>query len=537
MVNAGSLGWLGVGSALVFLTLRLNAPPLTWVAMAIVYHASRAMPLVSGPVLLWLGLYVAFAAGQRGILPLAGAAYFALVALTTSEMALPFVLDRVAGPRLIGVASTLVFPAAWVAVEFLRSRLTSAGTWGAIGYSQYGNLAVMQVAAFVGIWGISFLIAWFASTLNWAWARGFAWPAVRTPVLTYLAVFSVALIVSTARLALAPTDRPSIRVATLNRPVDLFVPGEMTRISEGRVAVDERARIDEKLARLHDWFLEGSRREARAGARLIVWPEQNLLVFSEDEPAFLDRARRLAAQEGVYLAMGMGTIHRGDALPFENKLVLVDPSGRIAVSYLKSHPVRGWEAGIMKPGDGRLPVVSTSAGRMGVAICFDGDFPEFVRQAAVGRADFLILPVNDWKEVKDLHFRMAAFRAVETGVPMIRAATSGLSSAFDPWGRVLGLSDYFSAGDRTMTVQLPVGGVRTLYAKTGDLFAWLCVAGLLVGLGLAAASTADSPHLSATIGSTRATRHRPTDFTGVASGHAKASVGDVGCGGTPTPIS
>ena len=40
----------------------------------------------------------------------------------------------------------------------------------------------------------------------------------------------------------------------------------------------------DKLTRLHDWFLEGSRREARAGARFIVWPEQNLLIFQEDEP-------------------------------------------------------------------------------------------------------------------------------------------------------------------------------------------------------------------------------------------------------------
>ena len=110
------------------------------------------------------------------------------------------------------------------------------------------------------------------------------------------------------RLALAPTDRASIRTATLNRPVDLFIPGEMTRIAEGRVSSDERQRLTDKLTRLHDWFLEGSRREARAGARLIVWPETNLLIFKEDEPAFLARAQRLAADERVYLAMGMGTV-------------------------------------------------------------------------------------------------------------------------------------------------------------------------------------------------------------------------------------
>jgi apolipoprotein N-acyltransferase len=176
----------------------------------------------------------------------------------------------------------------------------------------------MQIAAFTGIWGITFLMAWFASTFDWAWSGGFEWDAVRMPVLTYIAVLGVIVLGGSLRIAWPPTDRPSIRTATLNRPVDLFVPGEMTRISEGSVSPDERHRLGKKLTRLHDWFLEGSRREARAGARLIVWPEQNLLIFSEDEPAFLERAERVAADEHVYLAMGMSTIHLGSALPFEN---------------------------------------------------------------------------------------------------------------------------------------------------------------------------------------------------------------------------
>ena len=80
---------------------------------------------------------------------------------------------------------------------------------------------------------------------------------------------------------------------------------------------------------------------------------------------------------------------------------------------------------------------------------------------------------------------MHAFRAIENGVPLVRAAASGLSGAFDPWGRVLAVSDFFAAGDRTMTAQIPMGRVPTLYAKTGDLFAWLCVAVLVVTLAIA----------------------------------------------------
>jgi apolipoprotein N-acyltransferase len=485
MTHVTPLIWLVVGASLIALVTRVAVPPATWLALIFLLHATRAMPALSALPSVWLAVFAALAVGNRGILPVSGPAYFAIVAFYSTTVALPFAIDRFAASKLGGVGSTLIFPLALVAAEFLRSRFAPPATWGSLAYTQYGYLPLMQAAAFAGIWGITFLMAWFASTFDWAWSRGFEWSVVRTPLLACAAVLGAIVLGGCVRLALAPTDRPSLRMATLNRPVDLFAPGEMTRIAEGRLSPDERTRLTAKLTRLHDWFLEGSRREARAGARLIAWPEQNLLIFKEDEAGFIERAQRLAADEGVYLAMGLGTVSTGAALPFENKSVLIDPAGRIMASYLKSHAVIGWEAGIMRRGDGRVPVMATRDGRMATAICFDADFPEFIRQAAQHDADLLIVLANEWRAIKDIHVQMAAFRAVENGVPLLRPAASGISAAFDPWGRVLGATDYFVPGDRTLTVQVPMGRVPTLYARTGDLFAWLCVAGLVLALGIA----------------------------------------------------
>jgi len=476
MVQMEALISLVAGAVLLPVFMRWPVPPATWVALTLLVHATRALPLAIGLPSLWLALWLAVAAGQWNILPMGGASYLFVVAWISTMLALPFGLDRIAAGKLPALVATLVFPAAWVAIEFLQSRWAPPATWGSIAYTQFGYLPLMQVAAIVGIWGISFLVAWFASTFEHAWAHGFASSAVRLALLAYVTVFALVSVGGAVRLAAAPTDRPSLRVATLNRPRDLFIPGEMTRITEASITLAEREPLRAKLRALHEWFLEGSRREARAGSRLIVWPEGNLLVYKDDEAAFLERARALAISERVHLGMGMATIHLDEHLPFENKLVLIDSAGTTRMSYLKSHPVAGWEAGIMRVGDGRVPVVSTDAGRMAGMICFDGDFPEFVRQAANAEADVIILPVNDWLAVKDLHFRMAAFRSIENGLPLVRAAASGLSAAFDPWGRLLAMSDYFAKGDGTMTAQVPMGRVPTPYARTGDWFAWGCVA-------------------------------------------------------------
>jgi len=368
---------------------------------------------------------------------------------------------------------------AWVACEFARARLTPGATWDSIAYTQYGNLPLMQLAALTGIWGISFLIAWFASIMNWAWDQDFVWTTIRPVTLGYVILHCVLLVGGGLRLVLAQPTRQSIRVAVVSFPKDMFVPGEVTRIVEGRVDGNQRGLMDEKVAHLHDWFLQNTKREAQSGARLVAWPEQSLLVYKENEPAFLERAERLASEERIYLAMGMAAIQTGAARPFENKVVLIDPSGKIVFSYLKSRPAAP-EAAIMVPGDGHLPVAATELGRIASAICFEADFPEFVRQIGRGHADLWIVSANDWEAIKRIHFEMAVFRAIENGSPMLRAS-SGLSSAVDPWGRVLGVTDHFS-GTRTLVSQVPLGSVYTLYSYIGDLFAWLCIGGLAVGI-------------------------------------------------------
>ena len=140
-----------------------------------------------------MALFAALAVGQRGILPASGPPYFAIVAGIATVTAAVFAVDKFAVTRLPGIGAALVFPAAWVAMEFLNARLTPAATWGSIAYTQYGNSPLMQLAAFTGIWGVTFLVAWFASTVDYAWTRDFQWTAVRGPVLVFAVATGLAM--------------------------------------------------------------------------------------------------------------------------------------------------------------------------------------------------------------------------------------------------------------------------------------------------------------------------------------------------------
>jgi apolipoprotein N-acyltransferase len=480
MPHARSLGWLSAGALLI--AIGADAPdiarPGVWFALTFLLHGWRGMSTRSGLPRLGLALYAASLIADRGSFPFRGPLYFAAVAAMTALGLVPFLLDRWGSGRVVGWPSTLVFPMAYVTQEFLRYHLPHGpGTWGSLAYTQYGNLPLMQLASVTGLWGITFMITWCASIVSWAWERGLAGSVVRPPLVTYACLLGAVTVLGGLRVSLSALPGRTIRAVAVTFPGDLLTPREMFRIADGRIPVE--GAVAEKLARLHEWFFLNTEREARAGARLVAWPEMNFLVLADEEPAAVERAQRLAASEHVYIAMAMGSVRPGAPKPFQNKTVLVDPSGRIAYSYFKSRPVAGWEEGVMQPGDGHLPVIETELGRVSSAICFDGDHPDLVRQAGRDNAEILILPVNDWPAIKRIHLEMAAFRAVENGTPLLRPASFGVSVAFDSLGRVLAETDHLT-GAATMVAEVPVGHRPTLYPWVGDLFAWLCLAGCVL---------------------------------------------------------
>jgi apolipoprotein N-acyltransferase len=338
MAQAGSILSLLVGASLFGVATRLAFPPAAWIGLAALVHASRSIPAMSGATFLWLALYASLAIANRDTLPIPLPAYLLIFVVEATIVTLPFVIDRFASPRIGGALATLMFPMALVTAEFLRSRLTSGASWWSIAYSQYGFMPLMQVSAVVGIWGITFVVAWFASTSNWRGAAGSTGltSAARAD-LRYRARCDPAA--GSVRLMAAPTDRASIRTATLNRPIDLFAPGEMTRISEGRVSATEREPF-KRQAFTPPRLVPGRQPPrgpcGRAADRLA---EQSLLVFDDDEPAFLERAKSARGRRTGLSRDGDGNDPSRRPSPFRNKLVLIDPSASTVTSHLKNRPV------------------------------------------------------------------------------------------------------------------------------------------------------------------------------------------------------
>jgi apolipoprotein N-acyltransferase len=484
---SGTQSWIWLASAgllLLFANGAYAIPLAAWLAPLFLLRFVRTTRSRLVLPAAWVLLSATFMFQVRGMVPFPALFYCLTIALFGATLLVPYLLDRWLAPRLSGMAATLVFPASWVAVEYLRS-LSPIATWGSAAYSQYGNLPLVQVASVTGLWGITFLIGWSAAAANQLWLEGTASKRSRRAAWAFAATLAAVLLAGGARLvfddpsarAINAASDTTVRVASLSP-----VPGEETLPQDavGRLLADQPTTVDLEdfhrwSVRLSDDLLTRSEREARAGACIIFWGESNYKGLKADEDALIERGRALTRKYRVYLGMGIGSWNRGQPKPLENKILLLTPDGEIAWQYFKTHPVPGGEAAISMVDDGRLPVLDTPHGRLSSVVCYDADFPQLLAQAGALRADILLDPSNDWPAIDPLHTWMASFRAIEQGVNLIRQTSNGLSAAYDYHGRVLAAVDYYRTKDPVMVAYVPTRGVRTIYSVVGDAFAWLCL--------------------------------------------------------------
>jgi apolipoprotein N-acyltransferase len=449
-----------------------NAWPLAWVApvpllwLALGHESWRRVALASlaGYAIGELGMLWPYVGAMRAALLVAAlgpAVAFTLVVLAT----------RFAARRLPILAATLAFPSLWTGFESLSVTLSPHGTFGAWAYSQLSAPVLIQSASLLGLWVVSFLIAYVASSIALA---------VRRLTLSPL-VLPFALACVNAAFGMWRLHTPvgsTVRVAASARSHD-------DARSAAVVAVDEAAE---------------TRRLAALGTRIVVFDEKAALLPAERRDSAL--APLVAAARETHTRIVAGFDETGAER--RNAALTIGDDGRVT-TYTKRHHIPGLESGYtIGNGPGLL-----GAGES-VAICKDMDFQSTLRGdaaagARTGSLSLMLVPAWDFDADGWLHARMAIMRGVEGGYAIVRAAANGLVTVSDARGRVLGAKPSGATTYASVVVDVPRGTGATTYVRIGDVFAW--IAGL-VGLALMAWSASRQGWLGMLRGGAKAAENR-----------------------------
>ena len=473
--------WLGLASILLlFAGGRWNFTPATWLAAVFAIRFFRDSEKAGRNFLfLWVATAIPAILSWKGatfmsfIHPAAEAGFFFL---TAPLGLIPYVIDRMYYRRSGSpIWLTLIFPVAATAMDFFSSNGSPFGTFGAGAYSQRDFPAMMQIASITGLWGVTFVVSWFASLANHVWENGFK---ITRPALISVGLLILILSLGAGRTSFARQPEQTVNIAGFSLP-----NGKLPELMEQ--SQDEtvfRQAADE----LHAQELNQIRQLAQEGAEIISLQEGAGVGHRDQVEKLLADAAAIAKEEQVYIVLPTFVV--GIETP-ENVVHIIDPNGEIVLEHVKYGGTQ-FEGSLT--GSGELQTVDTPYGKLSAVICWDADFPNVIRQAGEQDVDLLFVPSSDWQAVKDIHAGMAAFRAVENGMSIFRQTGSGVSSVIDAYGRTLARVDSFEAESTgsfasVQLVTTPVGSVNTLYPVIGDVVGNVMLvlsAGLLIGLFL-----------------------------------------------------
>jgi len=349
--------------------------------------------------------------------------------------------------------AAIAFPIYWVTYEYLSATLSPHGTWGNLAYTQMDCLPAIQIAAIIGIWGITFIVLLFAGAV--AVLLSGAGTRSQRGVLAISAglVVCAALLFGTWRVG-SNSSGPPLAVTLLAKdvPMSVYLGSE-----------------DEALSLLGEYAAQIPN-VTPSGTQIVVLPEK-IGRITENALAAVDSLySSIASNTGAAIVLGL--VRKTPSGDF-NSSRLYSSDGKFEANYDKHHLIPGVEP--EQSGDKRV-VLEEPSGRWGLQICKDMDFPELSRQYAAEGANVLLVPAWDFNLDAWLHSRMAVLRAVENGFALARSARNGLLTLSDNRGRIL--AETATTPDRFVSVtgQVNISPDRTFYARTGDWFAWVCVA-------------------------------------------------------------
>jgi apolipoprotein N-acyltransferase len=381
-----------------------------------------------------------------------------------------------------GAARAFALAIAFGLAEYARGHVLTGLPWNLMGYSILGGEAMMQIASLFGVYALSLLAALlFASPAAILAPRDSGLAGGRGAI-ALAALLLVLLGVGTywgaQRVAHADTTGTGIRVRIVQADIDQAA----------------KWRPENSAEIFNDYLaLTKSGPKGLTGISLVVWPETAVPFLLADSPEALAMIGE-ALPEGTSLLVGSARLveERNSqgalaATRIYNSLLVIDDKGEVVGGYDKIHLVPFGEylpfqdflesLGVMQltgvrggfsAGRGPRLLAVPGAPPASPLICYEIIFPDDVVEKSA-RPDWLLNITNDaWfgsSAGPYQHFHQARVRAVEQGLPLVRAANTGISAMVDAYGRILAEIGLGEKG--AIDSELPKVGRQTLFAEYG----------------------------------------------------------------------
>ena len=388
------------------------------------------------------------------------------------------------------LSTIILLPVTWVSLEYIRTHCFFCFPWGLIGYTQYQNISIIQIANITGIYGVSYLV-------------------VLGNISVFLLIMALSkkkwndnevdLVVASGGIFLFITlvcfsfFYGKYCINSFDREVKTY-PMKKFAIIQGNI--DQSIKWDPDYTRSSEKkYLNLSISQKKYHPDLIIWPETALTFYFQKKGSDSNKIRRFIRLYKTDFLLGSPAYFKDDNENyfFYNRAYLVGKDGITIDKYDKYHLVPfGEYVPLQKvfyflkklaegdknfsPGDSPKPV-KWHEYNIAVQICYEVIFPNLCRRIVTQNSNLIVNVTNDAWFGKTSgpyqHFSMAVFRAIENKRALIRSANTGISGLIDPVGRILYASPIYE--DIAKTLKAPLIESFSFYTRFGDLFSFLCI--------------------------------------------------------------
>jgi apolipoprotein N-acyltransferase len=346
-------------------------------------------------------------------------------------------------PRPLSIAGIAGFAAFWTIAEWLRGHVLTGYPWDLAAYIWSGSDAMMQSAALWGSWGLG-LVTVFALALPALFVL-MDLRAARGAAIGMAAVLGVLYLGGLVRL----WDADNVLLEAADPTI--------VRIVQPNIAQTMKLDGDSRLQQIQTLMRLTLETPGLDQVKAVVWPESAANYLLDRDPE-LRSALSQAVPPGGILITGAprGEPSNGPLERIWNSLAVIDGQGQVLGTADKFHlvplgeyvPFRGILPFINKltpgsmnftPGPGPRTLHMPGLPPFSPLICYEVIFPGAVVDAS-DRPELIVNVTNDgWFGTStgpSQHFATARFRSIEEGIPMLRAANTGISGVIDAYGRV-----------------------------------------------------------------------------------------------------
>ena len=374
----------------------------------------------------------------------------------------------------------------WVALEWLHQTIAFYGLgfpWFMLGGTQWNFPQMLQLVSLVGVYGLSFCLAWSGVQLGWALHH----PSANKIVGSILLVLALCCSVyGFGSYRLTQFARIKKHQPLLSLQTALVQPN-----------IDQYKKWDEAYEQeILERLLQMGRQLTPGKIMLTVWPE-SVSPGPLSEEKYFSLFKEIATSSHSYQLVGSFAADeknqyvsadllgpQTDDLQTYQKIKLVPFGEFVPLSSFLQKLFPNVEAlndlGTFTPGPTNQKLLDLNGVLIGSTICYESIFPQlWTAQARQGARIFVNLTNDAWffqTAAPYQHLSANVVRAVETGRPVLRATNTGFSAIINPVGEIEQKSGLFTQEILQASVALPVGEYNTFYTQWDDWFAWLCAA-------------------------------------------------------------